>query len=185
MSLKKCPDCGAEVSDKAQTCIKCGSPLTVESKDKDEKKKESSFLKNFLKHIGEGIGIIIALLVILKICGIGPTYIIEFFNLRAPKCGDETAQATVIEIIKEQLMEYYSEEFLNEFQFSLETVYTQSIDDNTGNCSCRANLKLTSNDWKNTVPIQYETIAGESFGEFMVNVSGQSIASLPRLFEGD
>ncbi|MBD5511793.1 MAG: zinc ribbon domain-containing protein [Lachnospiraceae bacterium] len=27
MALIKCPECGAEISDKADKCIKCGCPL--------------------------------------------------------------------------------------------------------------------------------------------------------------
>ena len=29
MALVTCPDCGAEISDKAAACIKCGAPVAV------------------------------------------------------------------------------------------------------------------------------------------------------------
>ena len=42
MALIKCPECGKEVSDRAQACIHCGYPLQVES---TEKKQTSTPLK--------------------------------------------------------------------------------------------------------------------------------------------
>lgn len=46
MALIKCPECGKEISDKAQVCINCGYPLDNLSK-KDRSKKLVS-----LSHIG-------------------------------------------------------------------------------------------------------------------------------------
>ena len=37
MALIKCSECGKEVSDKAKTCVNCGNPIKVESKENDNK----------------------------------------------------------------------------------------------------------------------------------------------------
>ena len=41
MALIKCPECGAEISDKSNKCVKCGCPLnnTTEITSKPKKKK--------------------------------------------------------------------------------------------------------------------------------------------------
>ena len=39
MGLIKCPECGNEISDKAQSCPKCGYPLSEQKKDMIEGKK--------------------------------------------------------------------------------------------------------------------------------------------------
>ena len=36
MALIKCPECGKEISDKAEYCIHCGYPLVLRSVDKDD-----------------------------------------------------------------------------------------------------------------------------------------------------
>ena len=52
MTLFNCPDCGNEISDKAESCPKCGSPLNQEiiekakEEQKIEKAKEEEEIKN-------------------------------------------------------------------------------------------------------------------------------------------
>ena len=45
MGLIKCPECGNEISDKAQSCPKCGYPLSEQKKDMIEGKSVSSQAK--------------------------------------------------------------------------------------------------------------------------------------------
>ena len=45
MALIKCPDCGKEVSDKSEVCIKCGCPLQGEVKEEKIEKQVSELFK--------------------------------------------------------------------------------------------------------------------------------------------
>lgn len=40
MALTKCPDCGKEISDKADACPNCGCPIYKEKKGKGKKKEK-------------------------------------------------------------------------------------------------------------------------------------------------
>jgi len=53
MALIKCNECGKEISDKATNCLNCGCPVDA---IKNENVEEIS--KKFVKHKGDGIGII-------------------------------------------------------------------------------------------------------------------------------
>lgn len=63
MPLIQCPDCGAQVSDQAQACIKCGRPLSTDLQDQPaagsaqaaKKGRQRSKLRNDL---GNAIGFI-------------------------------------------------------------------------------------------------------------------------------
>ena len=63
MSLVKCPECGKEVSDQANSCPNCGCPLKEE---KNVKKKttieKGSIVKGLKKHKGKSILILLLLL---------------------------------------------------------------------------------------------------------------------------
>lgn len=63
MSLVKCPECGKEVSDQANSCPNCGCPLKEE---KNAKKKttieKGSIVKGLKKHKGKAILILLLLL---------------------------------------------------------------------------------------------------------------------------
>lgn len=41
MAIIKCPECGKEISDKAEKCIHCGYPLYVDISEKTEEEKEN------------------------------------------------------------------------------------------------------------------------------------------------
>lgn len=62
MALIKCPDCGLQLSDQAEKCIKCGHPfLSMGKKNKSEKKK----------HIGCGGLLVVIIFGVVVIGAIG------------------------------------------------------------------------------------------------------------------
>ena len=70
MAMFNCPECGKEISDKANTCPNCGCPL----KNKKMKKKDNTVKKNALKRIFLKLFIII---IIINIGVIGIYFLTE------------------------------------------------------------------------------------------------------------
>ena len=48
MALINCEECGAEVSDRAPSCIKCGTPLNQDITDLESKKKTTNHILHLL-----------------------------------------------------------------------------------------------------------------------------------------
>ena len=57
MALIKCYECGKEISDKAPSCPQCGAPKLVAG-NKEVKAKKAINVKQYLKPIGIGLGVI-------------------------------------------------------------------------------------------------------------------------------
>lgn len=75
MGLIKCPECGNEISDKAQSCPKCGYPLSEQKKDMIEGKSVSSQwdpnqLPQPVKRKGHGclVPLIVVLIIFVLFC---------------------------------------------------------------------------------------------------------------------
>lgn len=62
MALIKCPECGQQISDKANVCPNCGHPIAYEN----AKENMNSFFKQ--KWV-KAVGIIIAIVIIIRIIG--------------------------------------------------------------------------------------------------------------------
>lgn len=68
MALIKCPDCGAEVSDQAPACPKCGAPIAMKSGPFGGTEKGVTVRQDFWHDRNVGcIGGVIALVVLLLI----------------------------------------------------------------------------------------------------------------------
>lgn len=82
MALIKCPDCGKEVSDKSEVCIKCGCPLQGEVKEEKREREEKNVVqkpkkskKNILFIALALIAVIVVIIVIVANSGIEVPYL--------------------------------------------------------------------------------------------------------------
>ena len=66
MALIKCPECGKEISDKAEICVNCGIKIAeIENLHEVSQKKEHEILQEQNNKTKSIIGIIIAIIVIV------------------------------------------------------------------------------------------------------------------------
>ena len=66
MALIKCPECGKEISDKAEICVNCGLKIAeIENLHEVSQKKEHEILQEQNNKTKSIIGVIIAIIVII------------------------------------------------------------------------------------------------------------------------
>lgn len=74
MALMKCPECGHDVSDKAEKCQNCGCPVSVNlpnpKPNLSEREIEEAANKNFKKGMKTVIIIILCLVILVSACEI-------------------------------------------------------------------------------------------------------------------
>ena len=67
MALIKCPECGKEISDKAEICINCGIKISdIENLHEVSQKKEQEIIQQQSNKTKSTIGLVIAIIVVVS-----------------------------------------------------------------------------------------------------------------------
>ena len=127
-----------------------------------DRKSKLSF--NDITHLSVGIIIYLAILI---------PGIIHGYKMytSVPGCASETIVNTVLKIVNNKYEETYGDD--NNVIFSLETIKTQNVDNESRKCACASDLKWKLGTESGTMPITYliEGIDGAK-GEYQITVFG-------------
>lgn len=90
----------------------------------------------------------------------------------APGCADAETIELVIQITKDEVAKAYGQEAADQFEYRVETIRTQSVNKDTGMCTCAADIVLIGPNGENTSPITYKSELVEGDDQFYVTVYG-------------